>query len=302
MAMIPMCLVTGFLGSGKTTFLKRLVARYRDRRIIYLVNEFCAADIDGALLSADTADVVTIPGGSIFCACLVTQFVGQLTRLAEAYPDAEGVVIEASGMANPLVVDRMLSETGLHRRFLLTNVVTVVDPGTFPKLRATLPNMVDQVSAADVVLINKVDLHGAEAVDAVERAVRGINGRVAVLRAARADAAIDPWHGTHTAQSRGEYAACRDPRYESVWIDCAPAVTADAVAAALTRQAGALYRAKGYVGHAPVNHVELAAGAVTVTPVSIRVRGLGLAVIARGDAAPGWLEDLRGACGVPAGG
>ena len=55
---IPLVLVTGFLGSGKTTFLEQLVHRHRQRRIVYLVNEFSARDVDAARLLARTPDVV----------------------------------------------------------------------------------------------------------------------------------------------------------------------------------------------------------------------------------------------------
>jgi G3E family GTPase len=79
--MLPICLVTGFLGTGKTTFLKNIVAHNRGRKIVYLINEFSAHDVDGAIVSAENPNVVSIPGGSIFCKCLVTEFIGQLSKL-----------------------------------------------------------------------------------------------------------------------------------------------------------------------------------------------------------------------------
>lgn len=99
--MLPICLVTGFLGTGKTTFLKKIVEQNRDRKIVYLINEFSAHDVDGAIVSAENPDVVSIPGGSIFCHCLVTRFIGQLRKITEERGGFDGVVIEASGMANP---------------------------------------------------------------------------------------------------------------------------------------------------------------------------------------------------------
>ncbi|MDH3982239.1 MAG: hypothetical protein OES84_04980, partial [Kiritimatiellaceae bacterium] len=83
--MIPICLITGFLGTGKTTLLKRIVEENRDRKWIYLVNEFSALDVDGAIVSAENPDVISIPGGSIFCKCLVTEFIGQMTKIHEQH-------------------------------------------------------------------------------------------------------------------------------------------------------------------------------------------------------------------------
>jgi len=73
--------VTGFLGSGKTTFLKHIVEQYRERRLVYLVNEFSPHDIDGAIVSQKNPNVVAIPGGSIFCKCLVTEFIDRLESI-----------------------------------------------------------------------------------------------------------------------------------------------------------------------------------------------------------------------------
>ncbi|MCX7010859.1 MAG: hypothetical protein NTY53_27070, partial [Kiritimatiellaeota bacterium] len=103
--MIPLVLVTGFLGSGKTTFLKQLVSRYHDLKLVWLVNEFSARDVDAAVLGSETSDVLSIAGGSIFCRCLVTEFIASLRDLPARFgtPESpvEGVVVEASGMANP---------------------------------------------------------------------------------------------------------------------------------------------------------------------------------------------------------
>ena len=63
MSRIPLSLVTGFLGSGKTTFLKQTARRLANRRIVYLVNEFSALDVDGAVLGEFGPNVVSIPGG-----------------------------------------------------------------------------------------------------------------------------------------------------------------------------------------------------------------------------------------------
>ena len=80
--MIPLTLVTGFLGTGKTTLLKQIIAKNSDKRLIYIVNEFGKLDVDGTIL-ADTADVVPIPGGSIFCHCLTATFIEHLQKLKQ---------------------------------------------------------------------------------------------------------------------------------------------------------------------------------------------------------------------------
>jgi G3E family GTPase len=285
--MIPLCLVTGFLGAGKTTLLKRIVDQHRNRELVYLVNEFCAADVDGAFVSQEGADVISIPGGSIFCKCLVTQFVGQLTRLKDEHPDAEGVVIEASGMANPKVIEQMLKETGLDQYYVLSNIITIVDPGTFLKLRHTLPNVLDQVAAADVLLINKTDCYPADQVCETVHAVTEINAGATCLETVNAKYDGEIFHTEREAHGlMGEYAVCKDPRYETVWIPFPNKVDADALLKLLAQHSDELYRVKGMVeGNAGKVFIEYAGGRTTIKPwLAVRQGDLeqGLAVILPG--------------------
>ena len=215
--MIPACLVTGFLGSGKTTFLRNVASEHADQRIVYLINDFSAQQVDAVLLEEVEEDVLSIPGGSIFCHCLVTQFVGNLQTIPERFDSDDnplrGVVIEASGVANPLVIEQMLAETKLDEVYDLATIVSIVDPGTLPKLVQTLPNMKAQVEAADVVLINKIDLFDPAAVDATERIVREIRPQAQVVRTVRCHAEIELFAGGGPRGLEGEYALCADPNY-----------------------------------------------------------------------------------------
>jgi G3E family GTPase len=211
--MLPICLVTGFLGTGKTTFLKNIVAQNRDRKIVYLINEFSAHDVDGAVVSAENPNVVSIPGGSIFCKCLVTEFIGQLKKVAEHWPDAAGVVIEASGMANPKVMEQMLAETGLSNQYRLATVVSVIDPNSFLKLRHTLPNIISQIEASDVVLINKTDRNAPEKIAEADTLVREINSEAERIQTVRCEVEIDLFAEHAPRGLQGEYAKCRDPNY-----------------------------------------------------------------------------------------
>lgn len=188
--MMPICLITGFLGTGKTTLLKRIVEQNRERKLIYLINEFSILDVDGAMVSETNPDVVSIPGGSIFCKCLVTEFIGQMTKIADSYEGVEGVVIEASGMADPRVIADMLKETGLGTLFELRKVISVVEPRSFLRLIHTLPNIIHQVEAADLILLNKCDLYDEEQRKKTEQAVRNIKTKATIVRSVQADVKV----------------------------------------------------------------------------------------------------------------
>ncbi len=282
---IPICLVTGFLGSGKTTFLKQVVAKNRERKIVYLVNEFSPHDIDGAIVSQDNPSVVSIPGGSIFCKCLVTEFIGQMSSIPEVFDGVEGVVIEASGMANPKVISDMLRETKLDDRYVLSHIISIVDPGSFMKLCAVLPNIVAQIEASDSVIINKTDLYDEQAVAEIESALIDIKGDVCLHLAVDADVDLDLFSPPAAERLlHGDYAKCKDPNYESITIMVNREVDVEEMRSKVLLVEDDLYRLKGYlpIGNG-MGFVEYTKSGFTVTPVDDD-HDSAVVIIMRGDA------------------
>ena len=266
--MIPLSLVTGFLGGGKTTLLQRLIEANQGRRLAYIVNEFAEADVDGQLLELGEDKVVSIPGGSIFCRCLSGEFLRILEALPSRFEDPErpleGVIIEASGIADPKVTAEMLEETGLDRVYELRTVVSVIDPGTFMKLIHTLPSVISQVEACDVALVNKTDLHDEDALRAVEQEIARINPQATIVRSTYCRSEIDILAGPRQRALEGEYALCRDPNFASVTLFVVEPLELGPLLAELDRIKDDVYRIKGFV---PVLegmvYVDVAAGRVS---------------------------------------
>jgi G3E family GTPase len=266
--MIPLSLVTGFLGGGKTTLLQRLIERNQGRRLAYIVNEFAEADVDGQLLELGEDQVVSIPGGSIFCRCLSGEFLRILQALPDRFDDPErpleGVIIEASGIANPKVTVEMLEETRLDRIYELRTIVSVIDPGTFMKLIHTLPNVISQVEACDVALVNKTDLHDEAALREVEQEIERINPRAKIIRSSYCRSEIDILAAPERLPLEGEYALCRDPNYLSFTVHLVAPLELGPLLAELDRIKDDVYRIKGFV---PVSdgmvYVDVAAGRVS---------------------------------------
>ncbi len=269
--MIPVCLVTGFLGSGKTTLLRQMAERHRGRKLVFVVNEFSAADVDGEAMRQVAPDVVAIPGGSIFCTCLVGEFIRVLTGLPERFHSnaspMDGVVIEASGIANPKVVEQMLRETGLDEMYALTSILAVADPGTFPVLLQTLPNITAQIECSDVVVLNKTDLFGESEIARAEEAIRGIRPGVSIVRSRFCDVDL-PLFDAHTPRGlRGLYAACADSHYAALCVRTERKVDIEALCGRLRRLPG-LYRAKGFVRtRGGAHYVDATMSNISVQPV-----------------------------------
>jgi G3E family GTPase len=271
---IPLSLVTGFLGGGKTTLLQRLIEQNRGGRLAYIVNEFAEADVDGQLLELGEDQVVSIPGGSIFCRCLSGEFLRILQTIPERFDDPgsplEGVVIEASGIADPKVTVSMLEETRLDRVYELRTVVSVIDPGTFLKLIHTLPNVISQVKACDVALVNKTDLHDEDALRHVEQEIERINPRARILRTTYCRSEIDVLAVSARGPMEGEYALCRDPNYESVTMTLERLIDPSPLMAGLERIKDHVYRAKGFVPVADGTlYVDVAAGRLSQREVAV---------------------------------
>lgn len=248
--MTPILLIVGFLGGGKTTLLRRIAERHAGRRLAFLINEFSAADVDGALVRATaTAPALTLPGGSIFCRCLVTEFIETLRALRAriAGEGIEGVVIEASGMADPRAMTTMLRETGLDRDYRLAQVVAVLDPARFLKLRHTLPNIVAQIEAADRVILNKLDVCAPEQRAAAEAAVRELRPDAILLPAVQCAVDFELFRDAARDRAGGAYAPCRDPHYETLAFDPGVAPDFARLARAIAEMREDIYRAKGLV-------------------------------------------------------
>jgi G3E family GTPase len=289
--MIPICLVTGFLGSGKTSFLKAITARHVDERIVYLVNEVSPLDVDGALLEELDEGLVAIPGGSIFCRCLVTEFIARLTEIPKRFGTVErpvvGVVIESSGIADPRVIAQLLAETKLDGVYDLATVITVVDPASLPKLVHTLPNIAAQIEAADVVLLNKTDLFDDEEVAATEALVREINPDAEVIRTVRCEADLELFGEAPARDMTGDYAPCMDPNYEKLELEFRAPVDMGQLMAGLTAARDDIYRAKGFVPTpSGLYYLDMSAAGLTTQLSDRDDVTLGLAIITRGDDCP----------------
>lgn len=164
-------LITGFLGAGKTTFLKNFIGEFPGKRIHLVVNEFGKESVDGPLLSDAGTCLREITGGSVFCACRMDQFEKALEESAAEDPDV--ILVEASGLSDPTGVRRLFSSAGRFPWIQYRGAVCLVDGARFPKLYATARACTRQLAASDIALVNKADLAGETALLETLRLIRG---------------------------------------------------------------------------------------------------------------------------------
>lgn len=175
--------VAGFLGAGKTTFLRRLLAEADpDVRTVVLVNDFGALGIDSSLVSGRGADVVELPNGCICCSLrtdLARQIRETVTRFAP-----QRLLIEPSGVAEVASLVRTLSRADLVEVVGSVRVYTLVDAGAFLRDYAQLPEYFEaQAHLAPVLIVNKADLATPGELRTIEETLHTLNPRATILTA-----------------------------------------------------------------------------------------------------------------------
>jgi len=190
---IELYLVSGFLGSGKTTFLKKMLSEEGSGRTGVIVNEFGRESIDGKILSRDGISLVELNNGSIFCACLKANFVKALVTFLSRPIDR--LFIEASGMADPSSMEKLLEELtplvqkkyDITRKYDYMGAVCLVDAGHFLGLSEFLNPVISQVRKSTLVILNKIDTVTGQGALMVKNRIKEINPDVSIMEACYAD-------------------------------------------------------------------------------------------------------------------
>ena len=160
--------ILGYLGSGKTTFLKKYLLNFKNEKLALVVNDFGVENLDKKLLEECQGIVHGIENGSIFCACKSHEFLASLENLAET--DVERVIVECSGLASPLSLMKILgfANAKCENQYQLEGVICTLDAVTFEKYVTLFPILKNQIVASDVIYITKEDLVGKEDILRIE--------------------------------------------------------------------------------------------------------------------------------------
>ncbi|MFF5983120.1 CobW family GTP-binding protein [Streptomyces olindensis] len=154
---IPVVVLAGFLGSGKTTLLNHLLHRSGGSRIGAIVNDFGAIEIDAMAVAGALGDsTVSLGNGCLCCAVDASELDQYLERLAEPSLGIDVIVIEASGLAEPQELVRMLLASE-HPGIVYGGLVEVVDAAEFDDTRARHPEIDRHLALADLAVVNKLD-------------------------------------------------------------------------------------------------------------------------------------------------
>ncbi|MVO89746.1 GTP-binding protein [Streptomyces sp. p1417] len=180
---IPVVVLTGFLGSGKTTLLNHLLHRSGGSRIGAIVNDFGSIEIDAMAVAGALGDsTVSLGNGCLCCAVDASELDEYLERLAGPAADIDVIVIEASGLAEPQELLRMvLASENPH--IVYGGLVEVVDAAEFDATRQRHPEVDRHLGIADLVVVNKADRVSDAERERILAEVHRLTDRAAIVSA-----------------------------------------------------------------------------------------------------------------------
>ena len=184
---VDLFLITGFLGAGKTTFLRNMLQKNGEEIPTgVIVNEYGSVGLDAESLQSEDSEIVQINNGSIFCACMKGGFVRTLAEFLTK--PVERLFVEASGMADPSSMEKILEEmtpylrerfhTG--RSYRYRGAVCIVDAVNFIDLSSNILAGYNQVKKSNLILLNKTDLCSHQETQKVREVLAYINPDAAI--------------------------------------------------------------------------------------------------------------------------
>ncbi|MBM4409230.1 MAG: GTP-binding protein [Chloroflexi bacterium] len=188
---VPVTVLTGFLGSGKTTLVNRILTEQHGKRIAVIENEFGEVGVDQELVIGAEEEIFEMNNGCICCTVRgdLIRILGNLMKRRDRF---DAILIETTGLADPgPVAQTFFVDDEMQARLRLDAIVTMVDAGHIDQHLGVEREAKEQIAFADVILLNKTDLVDAQRLDDLERRIRGLNSAARVHRTQQAAVDLD---------------------------------------------------------------------------------------------------------------
>lgn len=254
---ISFYLITGFLGCGKTTFIKQFLSQHSaHKRIAVIQNEFSSSNIDGEYLQHGKFNftLLELNKGSVFCVCLFSGFKEMLLQLLnDNTPDV--VLLEATGIADPISIAQLLEDPRLKKLLYLAHIWSIIDAPRYIVMGQTTRCIRHQIEVADTILVNKTDLVTELQQQEIDLYIKRINPFAKVEYTTHCqtntekvvNAFLRPLPVVDKQQIKGELTRCGDGNYQSQVFKTTQLISEKRLYNFLQSLDESIYRLKGYV-------------------------------------------------------
>jgi G3E family GTPase len=177
---IPVTIITGFLGAGKTSLLNHILSSEHGLKVAVLVNDFGAINIDSELIVGVEGETVSLANGCI-CCTIRGDLLRAVSNLLQRDTPPDYLVVETSGVSDPIAVAQTFLMAEVNAYVQVDGIITLVDAEQILGLNSSNEMLaIDQVAAGDIVVLNKVDLVSAAGLQQAKEWIREVapNARI----------------------------------------------------------------------------------------------------------------------------
>lgn len=243
---IPVTVIGGYLGSGKTTLVNHLLRQANGLRIAVLVNEFGELPIDEDLIEAQDDDIISIAGGCVCCS-FGSDLTGALLDMTKLDPAPDHLLIESSGVAIPSAI---VGSVSLLQGFRVDGIVTLADAETLHQSahdKYMGDTVIRQVTDANIIVLNKTDLVDASALAKTKTWAQAQNGQAKIISCVQSIVPPQAVLESFLTHSKTNQRAHDTGNLEMATLHFDHRVDIDTLVQELTAETAGVIRAKGFV-------------------------------------------------------